>query len=130
MLYTCINIQKFHIFFEEFRKQYETIRLIDLSKTPTHLLADECDAIVVHHKECCIFLGYIEPGWMLEPCHQTRIRKLFRKFPVGIVLQFPESIPFSWKNEIDIVYTFNDLKKNGETNSINNGSSIHDKSKI
>ena len=67
---------------------------------------------------------------MIEPSHQTRIRKLFRKFPVGIVLHYVESLPHSWKNEIDVVYTYNDLKKHGESDSIDNGSSLHDESKV
>lgn len=130
MLYVCTNLSTFHIFLDTFQKRYETIRCIDLSKTTTQSLADECDAIVNHHKECCIFLGYLEPGWMLEPTHQTRLRKLIRKFPVALVLQYPESLPYSWKNEIDIIYTFNDLKKHGESDTLNDGCSLHDKLEV
>lgn len=130
MLYLCADITNFHIFFEKFRKRYENTRYIDLSKTPTHLLADECDSIVKHHKECCVCLGYVEPGWMLEPSHQTRLRKLFRKFPVGLILQYPESLPYSWKNEIDNIYKFSDLNQHGNTNSINNGCIVYNKSEI
>jgi len=113
MLYVCPNITNFQAFSETFQKRHESFQFIDLSKVSTNLLADECDSIVNHHKDCYIFLGYLEPGWMLEPASQTRLRKLFRKFPVGLVLEYPESLPYSWKNEIDIVYTFNDLKKHG-----------------
>lgn len=128
MLYVCNKISNFHTFLDTFKKMYETTKFIDLSKLDSSTLAEECDSIYLHHKDCCVFLGYIEPGWMLEPSHQTRLRKLFRKFPVGIVLQFPESLPYSWKNEIDTIYTFNDLNKHGDSNSIYNGSSLHDKS--
>jgi hypothetical protein len=79
---------------------------------------------MTHHTNCCIFLGYLEPGWMLEPTHQTRIRKLFRKFPVAMTTHFVESIPFSWKNEIDIYYTQEELNKDGQTNFVDNGSSL------
>ncbi len=130
MLYVCTKISKFHEFSEMFRKTHEGCHFIDLSKVSTNSLADECDSIVNHHKECTIFLGYVEPGWMLELSHQTRIRKLFRKFPVGLVLQFPESLPFSWKNEIDTIYTFKALIKNGEANIVDNGSTIHNKLEI
>lgn len=130
MLYVCMNISKFQIFLESFQKRFETLRCIDLSKTPIQSLADECDSIVTHHKECCIFLGHLEVGWMLEPTHQTRLRKLIRKFPVGLVLQYPESLPYSWKNEIDVVYMFKDLKKHGESNSIDNGSSVYNELKV
>lgn len=125
MLHVCMNISNFQTFLESFQKRFETLRCIDLSKTPTQLLADECDSIVNHHKECCVFLGYIETGWMLEPTHQTRLRKMIRKFPVGLVLQYPESLTYSWKNEIDIIYTENGLKKYGESNIIHHGSTLH-----
>lgn len=130
MLYVCTDITKFQEFHELFRKTHEGIHFIDLSKVSPMLLADECDSIVNHHKECVVFLGYLEPGWMLELSHQTRIRKLFRKFPVGLILEFPESLPYSWKNEIDIVYTFKSLTKNGEANPINYGCPVHDKFEV
>jgi hypothetical protein len=130
MLYVCTNISNFHIFLDSFQKRYETFRCIDLSKTPLQSLAEECDSIVNHHKDCCIFLGHLEPGWMLEPTHQTRLRKLIRKFPVGLVSQYSESLPYSWKNEIDIIYTYSDLKKHGESNSIYDGSSVHNELKV
>ncbi len=125
-----MDILNFHNFFELFQKSYGTLRCIDLSKTPLQSLADECDAIINHHRDCCVFLGFLEPGWMLEPTHQTRLRKLIRKFPIGLVLQYSESLPYSWKNEIDIIYTYNDLKKNGDSNSIHDGSSLHNELKV
>jgi hypothetical protein len=130
MLYLCTNITQFQPFLEMFRKRNETLRFVDLSKLSPESLAIECDSIVQHHKDCCVFLGYLEPGWMIEPSHQTRIRKLFRKFPVGLVLHYVESLPHSWKNEIDVVYTYNDLKTHGESDSIDNGSSVHDKPEV
>lgn len=130
MLSVCTDILKFHSFLETFRKRNETLKYIDLSKLSSESLITEADSIVQHHKDCFIFLGYLEPGWMLEPSHQTRLRKLFRNFPVGLVLHHVESLPHSWKNEIDIVYTYNDLKKHGESDSVYDGSSVHDESKI
>lgn len=125
MLYLTTEITSFHSFLETFQKRNESLQFIDLSKVSSDMLASECDSIVNHHKECYIFLGYLEPGWMMEPTHQTRIRKLIRKFPVGLVLQYPESLPYSWKNEIDIIYTDNGLKKYGEANIIHHGSALH-----
>ena len=125
MLYLTTEIGSFHSFLEVFQKRNESLQFIDLSKVSSDMIATECDSIVNHHKECYIFLGYIEPGWMLEPTHQTRIRKLIRKFPVGLVLQYPESLTYSWKNEIDIIYTENGLKKYGESNIIHHGSTLH-----
>lgn len=125
MLYVTLDILKYSEFLTLFKDTHANVDFIDLSKNSLSTLTDECDAITNHHKDCAVFLGYLEPGWMLELAHQTRLRKLFRKFPVGVVLEFPESLPFSWKNEIDIVYTFKPLNKNGEANIINDGSTVH-----
>ena len=124
MLYISTDLSNFHEFSNMFQKTHESFQFIDLSKVASETLANECDSIVTHHKECCIFLGYLEPGWMLEPTHQTRIRKLFRKFSVGLILQYPESLPYSWKNEIDIIYRYTGLKKHGGPNIIDNGSTL------
>jgi len=130
MLFVSSNIQKYHEFRELFRKTHDGIQFLDLSKIQSLKLVDEVDAIVSHQTTCCIFLGYLEPGWMLDLTHQTRMRSLFRKFPVAFVTNFVESIPFSWKNEIDTFYTDSPVNKNGNTNSLNNGSSVQDQSKL
>jgi hypothetical protein len=126
MLYVSTNITKFQEFSEEFRKTHGTV--IDLSKVASAELCTECDSIVSHHKNCAIFLGYIEPGWMLDSPSQTRLRKLFRKFPVAFVCNFLESLPFSWKNEIDILYLHD--SKNGGTALINDGCAVHNKFEV
>lgn len=126
MLFVSSNIQKYQEFRELFHKTHDGIQFLDLSRIASNRLVDEVDSIVSHHAKCCIFLGYLEPGWMLDLTHQTRIRKLFRKFPVGFVTNFVESIPFSWKNEIDTFYTDLPVNKNGKPDSLNNGSSIQD----
>ena len=130
MLFVSSNIQKYQEFREIFRKTHDGIQFLDLSKIQSLKLVDEVDAIVSHHTTCCIFLGYLEPGWMLDLTHQTRMRSLFRKFPVAFVTNFVESIPFSWKNEIDTFYTDSPVNKNGNTNSLNNGSSVQDEPKL
>jgi hypothetical protein len=115
-VYTFLN-------FEEIRKKCT----IDLSVTSLETLAEECEKILIHHKDSVIFLGYMEPGWMLDPKHEPRIRKLIRKFDVYMVCFHLESIPFAWKNEIDTVYLEN--PKNGDSQTINNGSLVHSECK-
>lgn len=130
MLYVSSNIQKYHEFREILRTTHDTLKFLDLSKVASNCLVNEVDSIMAHHNNCFIFLGYLDPGWMLESTHQTRIRKLFRKFPVAFVTNFVESIPFSWKNEIHTFYTEHILNKNGDSNSFNNGCSIQHQSKL
>uniref|UniRef100_A0A6C0JMN7 Uncharacterized protein n=1 Tax=viral metagenome TaxID=1070528 RepID=A0A6C0JMN7_9ZZZZ len=125
MLWVNNNLLKYQKFRDIFRETFDGT-FLDLSKVSPSQLANEVDSIINHHTNCCVFLGYLEPGWMLESSHQTRIRKLFRKFPVAITTHFIESLPFSWKNEIDTFYTDAPLNKNGKANSVNNGSSIQE----
>ena len=128
MLWVCSDITRFTDFKSLFQSTHEGLQFIDLSRVPSVTLADESDSIVEHHSRCVVFLGFLEPGWMLESAHQTRIRKLFRKFPVAMVTNFTESLPHSWKNEIDTFYTDKPLSDNGTSNIVNHGGSIQDES--
>lgn len=124
MLYVCTDISRFSEFKTLFQEQNHGMQFLDLSKARSCDLAGECKSIVSHHNTCAVFLGYLEPGWMLEPTHQTLIRSVLRKFPTGMVSNFVESISYSWKNEIATVYTHNPLNKNGDSNSLNHGCSV------
>jgi hypothetical protein len=124
MIWISTSIEKGYEFRELFRKTHEHLTFLDLSKISTKDLANECESIVNHHKECAIFLGYIEPGWMLELPHQTKMRKLIRKFPVAFLSLFLESIPFSWKTETEYIYVNGVKLKDGATDIINDGSPV------
>jgi hypothetical protein len=128
MLFVTTNLSKFKEFRDNFKKSHETLTFLDLSKLSSKQLAEESNSIVNHHKSACVFLGYLEPGWMLESAHQTQIRKLFRKFPVAMLTHFVESLPFSWKNEIDTIYIQSPV--NGISGSLDNGSSLQDQSEV
>jgi hypothetical protein len=101
MLFVSCRVSKYSDFKELFKGERE---IIDLSRVPSSQLVNECESITDHHSKAVVFLGYLEPGWMLDSTHQTRIRKLIRKFDVGFVCAFSESIPHSWKNEINTLY--------------------------
>lgn len=125
MLYVCLDISRF----AEFREKFGAT--LDLSRIPSEKLADEADSIVAHHSDCKVFLGHLEPGWMLDPTHQTRLRKLFRKFPVGMVTYFPESLPYSWKIETDVIYSsITPAKTNGNSDSLNDGGVVQHQSEV
>lgn len=103
MLFVCTDINQFHTFAEKFKQMYE--KTLDLSKVGCSNLALESLSIVNHHSNVAVFLGYLEPGWMLDAAHQVQLRKMIRKFPVAMICKFVDSIPFSWKNEIDTLYS-------------------------
>ena len=113
-----------HLYLSEFSfTDLRKLSKIDMSKIPTESLADECDSIVQHHKACSLFFGYLEPGWMLDPKHEARIRQAIRKFDVYMVCFHLESVPFSWKNEIHTVYV--QKLENGRSTPIDDGCVVH-----
>lgn len=128
MLFVSTNLSNFNEFKEMFKDLSNDKTFLDLSKVPLDELANESMAIVNHHSNCAIFLGHLEPGFMLDSISQVILRKLIRKFPTGIICKFTESLPFSWKNEIDTLYIQKPLNSNGSTSFINNGSSLQNKS--
>lgn len=116
-------------FTDKWRSMFPDMLFLDLSKHPSSCLASESSSVVAHQSNCCVFLGYLEPGWMLEPTHQVILRKLIRKFPVAIFSFYMDSIPFSWKNETEVIYIGKPLNSNGASNSVDDGGSIQDKPK-
>jgi hypothetical protein len=96
MLEVCTNLQKT----SEFAKRFA----INISQVPSSDIVIQCEAILQHHANTSIFLGFLEPGWMLSAESQTRMRPIFRKFKVGFTCVNSESIPFSWKNEIETLF--------------------------
>lgn len=121
-------MSKMKTFAETWRSMFPDKTFLDLSKEPSASLASESSAIVTHQTNCCVFLGYLEPGWMLEPTHQVILRKLIRKFPVALISFYMDSVPFSWKNETEVIYTRCSLNSNGATGFIDNGCAVQDKS--
>jgi hypothetical protein len=128
MLWVCSDISKLKEFRDTFRSKFSNRDFVDLSKVPSSELIEQCESIASHKTRSCVFLGYLEPGWMLESPHQTRLRTLFRKFPVGFVCEFPISIPFSWKNEIALVYL--EDRKDGHSKIVNHGDSVQPECKV
>lgn len=130
MLWVSNSILKFKDFKDIFQMSHSDVTFLDLSTIPLNKLADSCNDIVEHQSKCAVFLGHLEAGWMLEMSHQTRIRKLIRKFPVAMLTYYVESIPFSWKNEIEIFFEPDHVEENGLSHTFNNGCSLQDKSNI
>jgi hypothetical protein len=124
MLWVSSDICRFGQFRDTFRSSFSEREFVDLSKVPSCDLMEQCEAIASHQTRSCVFLGYLEPGWMLEPMHQTRIRKLIRTCPVSFVCFYTESIPFAWKNEIESLVVFTGTTENGDASSIDNGGSV------
>jgi hypothetical protein len=124
MLWVCSDISKLKEFRDTFRSKFSNRDFVDLSKVPSSELIEQCESIASHKTRSCVFLGYLEPGWMLEPMHQTRIRKLIRTCPVAFVCFYTESIPFAWKNEIETLFPFTATNEHGDSSFVDNGGSV------
>jgi hypothetical protein len=124
MLWVSTEILEFGKFRDAFKNSFPGSEFVDLSKVPSSDLMDNCESILKHHKTPCVFLGFVEPGWMLDLAHQTRIRSLIRTRPVAFVCHHLESIPFSWKNEIEFLYLSKPNQENGDASSVDDGSSV------
>jgi hypothetical protein len=94
---------------------------INLSGIPLNTFLDSTLAVYHHQKNVKIWFGYLD-GWMLTPHEETLLRKVIRTFPCYAVSCFPVSFSYAWKNEIDTIYT---AEVNGDSNTDNNGSSVH-----
>jgi hypothetical protein len=123
MLYICTNLTQYQEFADFFRQTFGD-SCFDLSKAPVSKLTDESNSILQHHSSGSVFLGYLEPGWMLDSNHQVQLRKLIRKFPVAMVTNYVDSIPFSWKNETHSIYTHVPLNHNGDSKVVNDGGAL------
>ena len=130
MLWVCNDITQYAQFKNTFRSKHSNLPWMDLSSVPLVDLLEQCESVLSHHSIACVFIGYLEPGWMLEATHQTRLRSLFRKYSVGMVCHFPESLPFSWKNEIQVWYPLNPSTKDGTTDSVHDGGIVHHESQV
>lgn len=71
---------------------------IDLSKVTSMELVNKLETIYNHHKDVDIYLGFLDPILMLTSQMEVRIRKVFRKFEIFMIVGNPFILPFSWKN--------------------------------
>ena len=75
---------------------------IDLSKLPSADLADQTETIRTHQKgQTSIYLGFLDPLFMLTPYHETILRRSIQSCRVVLVCSDPTALSFCWKNGIE-----------------------------
>lgn len=75
---------------------------IDLSKLHSKEVADQSEIVRKHQKSpTTIYLGYIDPIYMLSPYHETILRRSIVDCNVVIVVSDPTALSLYWKNGID-----------------------------
>lgn len=71
---------------------------LDVSKTRASDLAETMNTIYSHHPGSAIYLGFVDPLFMLTPSHEASCRRVFRGCTVALVCSNPLLLPYSWKN--------------------------------
>ena len=79
---------------------------IDLSGLPPDQLAEQAETLISHKATAPIYLGFLDPLSMLSAYHETRIRPLLRMRDVLLLCSDPASLPFAWKNGIDVLLIY------------------------
>jgi hypothetical protein len=75
---------------------------IDLSKCPSGELAEQTETIRTHQKEqTSIYLGFLDPLFMMTPYHETILRRSIQSCRVVFVCSDPTALSFCWKNGIE-----------------------------
>ena len=74
---------------------------IDLSKVSSDQLAEQVETIRTHQTEPkTVFIGYIDPLYMLSPYHETILRRGLTDCRIVFVCSDPTALSFCWKNGI------------------------------
>lgn len=97
----------------------------DLSDVPLSEWVEHANAIVQHHSEGRVWLGYLD-GWMLTPQEETLLRPLIRKFSCFLVTAFPFALSSAWKNELKEIVV--DEEAHGTPRTDDNGCALHHRS--
>jgi hypothetical protein len=88
---------------------------IDLSNIPSNRLAEQADVVRRHQTSIkTIYLGFLDPLFMLTPHHETLLRKVIDACRVILLTSDPGSLTLFWKNGITELYLHSDSKKNDD----------------
>jgi hypothetical protein len=88
-------------------------------------LCDKLETIYTHHKSGNVYIGFLEPLLMLTPQEEVRLRKVFRKFEVFLIVGNPFILPFSWKNGIRKLVVERHYQNVDNPETIHNGGVTH-----
>jgi hypothetical protein len=76
--------------------------MIDISSIPSADLVEHVETIRTHQKiQTTIYLGFLDPIWMLSPYHETLLRRAIRECRLILLTSDPTLLSFSWKNGLD-----------------------------
>jgi hypothetical protein len=90
---------------------------IDVSKTRGSEITETMATIYSHHPGSAIYLGFVDPLFMLTPPHEASCRRVFRGCTVALVCSNPLLLPYSWKNGTSKLVVVGSKTKTDSSNS-------------
>jgi hypothetical protein len=101
---------------------------IDLSNSPSNRLAEQADTVRTHQTSMTtIYLGFLDPLFMLSPQHETLLRKVITACRVILLTSDPGALSLFWKNGLSELYLHMDRKDDDNsrrTQIVDNGGSV------
>jgi hypothetical protein len=74
---------------------------LDFSSLPSSKLAETLETVRTHQpSSTTIYLGFVDPLVMLDPHHETSMRKTIATCRVLVVTSDPGALSLGWKNGI------------------------------
>lgn len=74
---------------------------IDFSNLPSSKLAEQAEQVRLHQtKQTTLYLGFVDPVFMLTPHHETMLRRAINACRVVLVTSDPATLSLCWKNGI------------------------------
>lgn len=81
--------------------------VIDLSNTPSARLAEQANTVRTHQTSMTtIYLGFLDPLFMLTPHHETLLRKVIDACRVILLTSDPGALSLFWKNGISELHLY------------------------
>ena len=81
---------------------------LDLSNLTPSNLVDTLETICQHKTSSNIWIGFLDPLWMLTEPERIRMRTCIRKLEITMTCSNPRLLPYSWKAEIRKLFIYED----------------------
>jgi hypothetical protein len=80
--------------------------ILDIASLCPSELVQTLETICQHKSTATVWVGYLDPLWMLTEPERIRMRECIRKLTVYMVCSNPRLLPMGWKMELQDVYVY------------------------
>jgi hypothetical protein len=82
----------------------------DLSNLRPADMLDTLETICQHKSVDKVWVGFLDPLWMLTEPERIRMRDCIRKLEITMVCSNPRALPYSWKAEMTKLLVYENEK--------------------